>query len=371
MLSKIIALNGTLIVFVCLLLSVFLLFARSSNRVANAFFAGFLLLLAADAISWVLGGPNLAESWLGALRLALVLMQMPLFLGFIVAMLFNDVKWRWLYVLHGAPFLIALVLSLQGLQFGSASPAEIGGFLLEPEVELVWLMIDVQYYVYIVAALFYLYRFRQIFQTYYSGTRSKTFHWLCALVAVSLMANVLGTIKSIAATSGTENVFQVMQLIVSLTTLTVVSGFTLSALLMPALFRSVDKNLMKVAEHFRPDGYQNNESDLKNKVDAFMQQEQPFLRQDLTLLDLATLLDIRQSALSALINTEFNETFFNFVNRYRVTYVQQILVDKPSRGITEIFYDAGFSSKSSFNTAFRKVVGTTPSAYRKSEMKKA
>ena len=128
---------------------------------------------------------------------------------------------------------------------------------------------------------------------------------------------------------------------------------------------------MKVAKHFRSDDSQNNESDLKSKIDAFMQQERPFLRQDLTLFDLATLLEIRQSALSTLINTEFNETFFNFVNRYRVAYVQQMLIDKPSRGITEIFYDAGFSSKSSFNTAFRKVVGTTPSAYRKSEMKKA
>lgn len=371
MLSKIVALNGVLIVFVCLLLSSFLLLARSSNRTANAFFAGFLLLLATDVMGWVIGDHNLAGSWWDALRVSSVLMQMPLYLGFILAMLFHQFKWHWAHTLHGVPFFIALALTLPGQQLGLAGDVELNGYLVGRELKFVFVIAEVQYYVYTAVAIFYLYQFRQIFQAHYSGTQSSTFYWLCGLVSVSLVSNVLSKIKLIAATPGTEDLFQVMQLIVSFTILAVVSGFTLSALLMPKLFRSVDKNLIKVAKHLSHGENQKNEPDLRDKIENFMQQDQPFLRQDLTLYELANLLEVSQSKLSTLINTEFNETFFNFVNRYRVVYVQNLLVSNPSRGITDVFFDAGFSSKSSFNTAFRKLTGTTPSAYRKSHMKKS
>lgn len=369
MLSEIVALNGVLIVFVCLLLSSFLLLARSSNRIANAFFAGFLLLLALDVMGWVIGGPNFEGSWWDALRVSSVLMQMPFYLGFILAMLYHQFKWRWVHVLHGVPFFIALALTATGQQLSLAGDTKLDGYLVGRDHTFVFATIEVQYYVYTIVAVFYLYQFRRISQAYYSGAQSSTFYWLCGLVSVSLIANLLNTIKRIAASPDAEALFQIMQLIVSFTTLAVVSGFTLSALLMPKLFRSVDKNLIKVAKHLSRRESQNSEPGLLDKIEDFMQQEQPFLRQDLTLHELANLLGISQTKLSTLINTEFNETFFNFVNRYRVAYVQNLLVSNPSRGITDIFYDAGFSSKSSFNTAFRKLSGTTPSAYRKSRMK--
>lgn len=370
MLANMVALNGTLVVFVCVLLSSFLLLARSSNRVANTFFAGFLLLLAIDVLGWVISDPRFSGSWLDAFRVATVLLQMPLYLGFILAMLFHKFNWRWHYVLQGLPFLVALLLTAEGQQLALLGEPVLEGYLLEREAGLVFAMIDLQYYLYIAVAVFYLFQFRRISHTYYSGAQSKTFMWLCSLVGVSLLANVLNTIKSLAATPQSEGLFQVMQLLMSFTTLAVVSGFILSALLMPELFRSVDKGLVNVAEHFTDDKPERHESHLKETISDFMYQHQPYLRQDLSLQELASLLGVSQHKLSVVINSEFGDTFFNFVNRYRVAYVQSVLVSKPSRGITEIFYDAGFSSKSSFNTAFRKITGTTPSAFRKLHLSK-
>lgn len=370
MLSEIVKINGILIVFVCLLLSSFLLFARSPNRLANIFFAGFLSLLAIDVLGWVIADPSFSGSWLDVFRVTLGLLQMPLFLGFILTMLFGQFAWRWQRIFHTLPFLCALVLTLPGPQFGLSANTDLGSYLVGHEVALVLGMMNIQYYLYMAVAAFYLFQFRRAFQAHYSGAQSRTFQWLCCLVAVSLATSSLSNIKSFFSTPETETIFLALQLTASFTTLGVVSGFTLTALLMPEIFRSVDRKLMRVAAHLADASDSKEESQLKLSIISLMQQHKPFLRQDLTLQQLADLLKISPHKLSATINTEFSETFFNFVNRYRITYAQEILLSNPSRGITEIFYDAGFSSKSSFNTAFRKNTGNTPSAYRKSHLKR-
>lgn len=65
------------------------------------------------------------------------------------------------------------------------------------------------------------------------------------------------------------------------------------------------------------------------------------------------------------------QNFFNLVNSYRIEKAQEILRDPDKQAITvlEILYEVGFNSKSSFNTAFKKHAGTTPTQYRKAHLK--
>ncbi|WP_164118697.1 helix-turn-helix domain-containing protein, partial [Sphingorhabdus sp. Alg239-R122] len=58
-------------------------------------------------------------------------------------------------------------------------------------------------------------------------------------------------------------------------------------------------------------------------------------------------------------------SFFDFVNGYRVSAAQDILLSSPDMTVLEILYAVGFNSKSSFNTAFRKHTGSTPTQYRR------
>ncbi|MGJ4802748.1 helix-turn-helix domain-containing protein [Luteimonas sp. SDU82] len=68
---------------------------------------------------------------------------------------------------------------------------------------------------------------------------------------------------------------------------------------------------------------------------------------------------------SAVINRRLGGNFWEYVNRHRIEAVRACLADPGDRrGILEIAYDAGFTSKSTFNTAFKQRVGQTPSAYR-------
>jgi AraC-like DNA-binding protein len=69
---------------------------------------------------------------------------------------------------------------------------------------------------------------------------------------------------------------------------------------------------------------------------------------------------------SAVINRRFGGTFWDYVNRLRVEAVRARLADhQDTRTILDIAYDCGFTSKSTFNAAFKRQIGETPSGYRK------
>ena len=95
--------------------------------------------------------------------------------------------------------------------------------------------------------------------------------------------------------------------------------------------------------------------------------EKPYLDPKFSLSDLSEKLSISTKHLSQVINQSFDQSFFDFINAYRIQEVQQILKESGNDKVTvlEAMYQAGFNSKSSFNTAFKKVTGQTPSEFRK------
>jgi AraC-like DNA-binding protein len=67
------------------------------------------------------------------------------------------------------------------------------------------------------------------------------------------------------------------------------------------------------------------------------------------------------------INQGLNQSFFEFINRYRIEDAKAALIDPKYKNCTilAVAYDAGFNSKTSFNNAFKKYQGMTPSAFKK------
>lgn len=71
---------------------------------------------------------------------------------------------------------------------------------------------------------------------------------------------------------------------------------------------------------------------------------------------------------SAVINRRLGGNFWDYINRHRVEAARACLADAGnSRTILDIAYDCGFTSKSTFNAAFKRQVGQTPSAYRRQQ----
>ncbi len=99
-----------------------------------------------------------------------------------------------------------------------------------------------------------------------------------------------------------------------------------------------------------------------------METERPFLNSELNLHELASRLLVSPNHLSQVINSELNKNFFDFVNEYRVKEAKKLLIssDLSHLSILGISMDAGFNSKSSFYSAFKKYTGLTPTQFIKS-----
>ena len=104
----------------------------------------------------------------------------------------------------------------------------------------------------------------------------------------------------------------------------------------------------------------------KTKVWEYMVAEERYLDSDLKIDDLALELDLPPKKLSQIINEGYSCNFFDFVNRFRVEAAKVLLSNRADakRTVLEVLYDSGFNSKSSFNTAFKKFTGLTPTEYK-------
>jgi len=105
---------------------------------------------------------------------------------------------------------------------------------------------------------------------------------------------------------------------------------------------------------------------LLEQLETTMERERPYLNQNLSFERLAEKLDIPVKELSNAINRHYEVNFYEFINNYRIQEAKRLLEDPAcfEKSITDIFYDAGFNSKSVYNTLFKKKFNKTPSQYR-------
>jgi AraC-like DNA-binding protein len=97
-----------------------------------------------------------------------------------------------------------------------------------------------------------------------------------------------------------------------------------------------------------------------------MDTKKPYLDADLTIQDVAESLNIPRHYLTQVINEKLNKNFYQFINEYRVEEVKKLLLDKDYQKftITAIAFEAGFNSKSAFNSAFKEITGITPTEFK-------
>jgi len=102
-------------------------------------------------------------------------------------------------------------------------------------------------------------------------------------------------------------------------------------------------------------------------MNQYMIEKKPFLDADLTLLQLSEQLNLSHTLISEIMNNIVSQNFYDYVNNFRVEEFKRLVKDKNNRHlkILSLAYDSGFKSKTTFNTAFKKFTGITPSEYMK------
>lgn len=105
---------------------------------------------------------------------------------------------------------------------------------------------------------------------------------------------------------------------------------------------------------------------LRYKLIEYFETQKPWIRPDLSLEDVCINLQTNRSYVSKIINDDFHLNFYHFVNKYRIEEAKRMfaLTENNHLSIKGIAESSGFKSISTFNTAFKKFEGTTPSDYK-------
>ena len=367
---------GIISTFIALLLAIFIFSVESKNKISNKLFASFLVLNALEFSSWFMHlfieEPNNLVNKLLIAKDLLAYLPMPIFYLYILSVCYSDFKLKWKHLLHGVPYLIANLVMLP--RFYLTSTAQKLELFEEYnhlyEIIFLHISLHLQAIIYLTAGFIILNKAKKIFLENYSSSTIATYKWLFQLLLFTSLLYAVALIKNILKYSGEVDVFNNAQTIVVLFVLGIVCWYVLKALRYPNLFSGVDSKLV-LTQNLADDNdimqAPNNTNQIE-KLISYMETEKPYLNPSLSLRNLADQMGMNSRELSIIINQKLNQHFFDFVNGYRIKEAMNILVDPAKKGETvlEILYEVGFNSKSSFNTAFKKHTGKTPTEFRKS-----
>lgn len=344
---------GVLTVTLSVILAVALLLGRTSARTADRFLAGFLLVSAVDLLGWTAPLlPGAVQPFL-VFRLPLAFLQMPFLLAYVLT-LGSTPAARAFHLRAGAVLAVASALSLLPRALAMAGLER--GLFTAGRADLLWneAALHGQFYVYAGMIGF------KVFSRSKSITDPAIRRWLQIMLFVSLSAHGFVLAKSMAGAVNASEIYAALNVAV---------GVNAAALLVSLLMLILLKGGPAPHEaKARPQRVQTPSDELElARIRDAMTLLQLHRDPQLSLKGLARRIGISTREVSRLINDCERMHFFDFVNTYRTQAAADLLVDPAwaDRSILEIAYEAGFNSKSSFNAAFRKHRGVTPSSFRR------
>ena len=223
-----------------------------------------------------------------------------------------------------------------------------------------------QAYVYMGYSAYFLYRYQQRAQNNYASFNPDVFDWLWIVQGFNLI------IWSSKLASMISDNFAL-----------IISGDILIVVLIYSIGMAQWRNpqLFKVAVP-EQEGSPSTNSDSANQkmmgaldedtrrilldtVNQYMVEQQAFLNDELSLHRLSEAVGVSTHHLSEVLNQREGQNFYNFVNKFRVEFVCEHLDADKHIKLLDLGLMAGFSSKSTFNSVFKKHTGLTPSQYRK------
>lgn len=357
--------------FISLFLAFFMLAVKTKHKTSNRLFAFFLIISAVDIsepfISLISDGP----SNLGMLRTTLAFLQIPTFYLYVLSVCYSDFKLKPKYLIHLLPFLVSNIALIP--RFYSVDVTSKLDFIINRqnmiELQLTHWLFHLQVLVYFTAVFLLLRRAKKLYLENNSGGNLNSYQWLFQLTSILTALYLIVIFKNIFKFSDYPYISDWIKIGILLSQPFITCWYLYKALNNPGLFRNIDSKMKLVSDFpleektIEPETLNEDLLKLKN----YMTDEKPFLNPDLKIQDISKEINVPVRELSVLINHQLGQHFYDFVNTYRIENAMEILKDSSKSKVTilEILYEVGFNSKSSFNTAFKKQTGNTPTAYRK------
>ncbi len=148
--------------------------------------------------------------------------------------------------------------------------------------------------------------------------------------------------------------------VLALVTLTYCAGLRKRKKPMPERFKTAERNEQDTLQKNRDDF----DKQLFEQLCELMEEEKLFLNPDLKMQDVANRLSTNRTYLANCVKNLANQTFTQFISKYRINYSMQLLENAPEKKIIEIATEVGFNNEISFYRKFKEIVGMTPTEWR-------
>ena len=364
---------------ISLLFASFLLTVKSENKLSNYLIACYLILNTQDS-----GGLFISDlvypkypGW-GMFINSTVFLVMPLIYLYILSLIYSNFTLQKKHLLHLIPYfanLIVFIPRYYAVDF-DAKWEFLNYRNVEPqfEIKFSYIVVHLQIVFYLLLSFLAVFKYKKLLLENFSNASLFNFNYLFQFLLILTFVDLVAMFKNVFMFMDIEEAYFRTQIATSFLALYAVIFIVLKALQNPQLFKGIDSSLL-LAKDLQSDSL-NDHDQLESaeeklheivKLKEFMKNEKPYLDPSLTLNNLGNQLSINPKDLSILINKYIGQHFFDFVNNYRIENAMELLTDPNNHDLTvlEVLYEVGFNSKSSFNTAFKKHTGFTPTEYRK------
>lgn len=373
-LKKLITTISSITIFISLFLAFFLITVKEENKLSNYLFSVFLILTAIDTSGIIFDSMTQKPYNLIIFRSTFSFLQIPIFYLYVLSVCYSDFKLKPIHLIHCIAFIIVNLLLLP--RFYLVETMEKINFLKHNkhmfEIQFNHILFHLQSVIYITIVFLTLKKVKKIYVENYSGLSIKTYDWLFKFTLTLSFLYFFTLVKNIFKFSEPLYLSAFFKIGIHLFLFILICWYLFKALKNPELFNQINsklklvKNIVPIEKDVSTEKKLEEQKSIE-KLKRYMINSKPYLNSSLTIQNIADEIEIPVRELSILINHKLNQHFYDFVNFYRINYAKSLLKDTSKNKLTilEILYDAGFNSKSSFNTAFKKHTGTTPTVYRK------
>jgi len=362
--------------FQAFLFAIYLLFKKEGKNLSNYFIAIFIMLLAYNVLDFF--ADFIFNRWsemISTFLQLLIYLAAPTLYLHIKTSLFSDYKLKAKDLWHTVPFLFTLVVVISLIVI-EITQGNVSGKTERIVGIVFYSLLYIQIYFYLYLSYRQLKKHKEIFFENYSSSNTQRYAYIANLILLIAVLFFLSMVNIFTRWFYHFESFSFISYVVIITILFLFCWLIIIGLRSPELFINEDEaqpSVKKLVKLGKSNSVLNSElenNELVEKVNKYMQDEEPFLNASLTLHALAQKTTIPSRELSILINHHLNKHFFDFINEYRIKKAMEILKDPAKKDITvlEILYEVGFNSKSSFNTAFKNYTHSTPTQYRKNAL---
>lgn len=153
----------------------------------------------------------------------------------------------------------------------------------------------------------------------------------------------------------------------------VLIAVSIGALLLPADYRFFARGSVASHSDLSAEAYSSiataDDRALLRRLNLLMETKKPYLDANINITRTGRLLNVPARTVSVAVNRCLGRNFSQYINHHRIREACQLLLET-DLPVTDIQFEAGFQTKSNFNREFRRAMGVSPSAYRRSSASK-